>query len=470
MDLEANLLNFLPKLSPPSQPKSGISERSQISHSPLLVVSFRIPPPAGAEAWSNGCEGGVAAMLSSLQGSFRPTWLTIGEVGILLRDESEPEVLSTSRHISASTIMTHYMVSNEVLWPLFHDLSFPFLRDINEFEWSEYLAVNRAMANAIATLRGTNRVLINDYHFVMTPQFLHEDDLRSTIFFFHCSFPSFESISRLPWMQELIRSVSSCGAIGFQTTDDLIRFRHCQSQCNLPESEEDSLFVCPSTIDFSRWEQKVDKLNIQTLRSRMQELLQAEHILLAIDRIDPVKGIDLKLSALELCLRQGYGRTNTALIQIAPPSRDRLALYQGIRQQIERQVDSINTHYEKHVYLIKTLLSQEALEVLYRSCDGLVVTSRREGMNLIAQEFIACRPSEPGALLLSENTGLAYRIPQLGSIDPYDTEKLAFRMCTIGESPTPREDWDLGVDLLRKSSSMVWARKVCGAINRVTGA
>lgn len=464
MDLESILLNFLPKITPTPRPQSDTSTHSQDSNSTLLVVSARIPP-RGPNTWSDGREGGAATMLSSIQDAFRPTWLTVGGAGILLRDESRSEAFSASRRIEPSTIMTHYMVSNEVLWPLFHDLSSPYLRNIGESEWSEYLAVNLAMADAVTTLRRGDRVLLNDYHFVMTPRFLGEDDLRSTVFFFHCSFPSFESISRLPWVRELICSISSCSAIGFQTTSDLIRFRHCQSQCNLPDAEEGSLFVSPSTVDFPLWAQKVYEFNTQTLRSQIQELFHAERVLLAVDRIDPVKGIDLKLKALELSLHQGTRDTDIALIQIATPTRDRLVLYRRTRQQVEDQVTSINAHYENRVCLIKKLLSQEALVALYRSCDGLVVSSRREGMNLVAQEFIACRPSEPGALLLSENTGLAYRVPQLGSIDPYDTESFALRMRTIGESPTPHEDWNLGVELLRKSSPMAWAQKVGGTID-----
>lgn len=465
MSLEADLLSFLPKLKLHSQPRNNTPVYSQRHHSPLLVVSFRIPFHS-ENAWSDAHEGGVAAMLSSLQDAFCPTWLTIGENGILLRDKSESEVVNASHNVSQSTMTAHYKVSNEILWPLFHGLSPPFISSISEGEWFEYLAINCAMADAISSLRKASHVLINDYHFVMTPQFLSKDDLQSTIFFFHCSFPSFESISCFPWIQEIIRSISACGAIGFQTTNDLARFQHCQSQYNLLNSEG-SLFVSPSTVDFPRWEQKVNTLNTQTLRSRIQELFQAEHILLAVDRIDPVKGIDLKLEALELNLQQESRSTDIALIQIAPPSRDRLPLYREIRQRIEHQVAFINARYQNRVCLIETLLSQEALAALYRSCDGLVVSSRREGMNLVAQEFIACRSSEPGALLLSENTGLACRVPQLGSINPYDIESLAFRMRTIGESPIQLNDWDLGVELLRKSSPMEWAQKVGSAINGV---
>ncbi len=464
MDLESTLLDFLPRLMPKPQPQSDAPIHSQGSNSTLLVVSSRIPP-RGPHTWGDGREGGVATMLSSIRDAFRPTWLTTGGAGILLRDESRSEALSASRYIEPSKIITLYMVSNEVLWPLFQDLSPPFLRSIGESEWSGYLAVNCAMADAVAALRRADRVLINDYHFAMTPRFLGEDDQRSTVFFFHCSFPSFESISRLPWVRELIRSISSCAAIGFQTTNDLIRFRHCQSECNLPDAEEGSLFVCPSTVDFPRWAQKADEFNTQALRSRLRELLCAERVLLAVDRIDPVKGIDLKLKALELGLCQEARDTDIVLIQITPPSRDRLALYQRVRQQVEDRVASINARYGNRVCLVKMLLSQEALAALYRSCDGLVVSSRREGMNLVAQEFIACRPSEPSALLLSENTGLACRVPQLGSINPYDTESFAFRMRTIGESPTLQEDWNLGVELLRKSSPMAWAQKVGGAID-----
>jgi trehalose-6-phosphate synthase len=458
---ESTLLRLLGTYSRALRPRDDTPSRPPVSDRPLLVVSYRIPPYEPS-TWGKGLMGGAAAMLSSIHDAFTPKWLTLGRAGIVMRHQLRCESIRARRSITRSAIKTHYMVSNEVLWPLLHDLSF--VRKIDESEWSEYLAVNHAIADTIRTLRRGDRILINDYHFLMTPLFLREDDLRSTVFFFHCAFPSFESIRRLPWARELILSISSCAAIGFQTSDDLSRFRRCQCEYGLPDSRGESLFVCSSTVDFPQWSAEADESNHKNLRGLLRDLFRADRVLLAVDRIDPAKGIDLRLKALELALRQRNGNLDTGLIQVALPSRDQLPMYRRARLGIEAQAGAINTRYHSRVCLVETLLSQGALQALYRSCDGLVVSSRREGMNLVAQEFMACRPSGPGSLLLSENTGLACRIPQLGSINPYDTEGLALRMGMIGEAPISKENWNIGVDLLRTSSAVGWAQKVVGAI------
>jgi trehalose-6-phosphate synthase len=461
MNPESALLNLLDTLSSELEPRDVPSSRSPVSDRPLIVVSYRIPHYE-SKTWGTGHMGGAAAMLSSIHASFDPKWLTLGGVGIMMRHQARCENFRPRHSITRSAIKTHYMISNEVLWPLLHDLSF--VRKISESEWSEYLTVNRAMADAISTLRRGDQILINDYHFLMTPKFLNEDDLRSTVFFFHCAFPSFESLRRLPWASELIHSVSSCAAIGFQTSDDMNRFRHCQSEYGLPDTPGESLFVCSSTVDFPQWSAEADEPIHSSLRVILRNLFRADRVLLAVDRIDPVKGIDLRLKAFELVLSQRNGNSAIGLVQIAPPSRDKLPMYRRTRLEVEAQAEAINARYHSRVCLVETLLSQRALQALYRSCDGLVVSSRREGMNLVAQEFMACRPSGPGSLLLSEYTGLAFRIPQLGSINPYDTEGLAHRMSTVGETPIPEEDWNIGVELLRTSSAVGWAQKVVGAL------
>lgn len=455
MDIEARILALI-RNGAATGLQETIQFRREHAKQPMLIVSSRLPSRTTTRS-DRRFIGGASAMLAAFSEEFDTTWLTIGNDGIYVRRDASSQALSCITRLPENTVASHYAVTNSVLWPIFHELSSEFCGEMTSSHWVDYMEVNRGVATAISQEGIRLHAVINDHPFVMAPSFLSAALRRATVYFLHCCFPSLNSLVRFPWWKDLLRSLSSCAAVGFQTAEDLARFRECL-QASTEVFDSPRLFVSPSTIDFALWVEAV--VNAPGLaRSSLRHLLQVDRVLLSVARIDPAKGIDLTIKALSLCNR----RDPVALLLVTSSSRGTLPMYRQHAADIAAAAHDVNGRYGLRVCVLDTLLTQSELACLYTACDGLVVCSRREGMNLVAQEFMACRPSDPGALILSSGTGLARRFPQLNAINPIDKERVAAEMQTVGERKQPNAAWDLAINMLRHSSPEAWARQVANA-------
>lgn len=330
---------------------------------------------------------------------------------------------------------------NDVLWPLLHyeaqELSF------DREAWRAYETVNELFAEAILEIATPDDVVwIHDYHLFLLPRLLRARAPGLRIgFFLHVPFPSSEIFRQLPVRETVIESLLEANLVGFHDYDYLRHF--CSAAAgllgatsNLVSCRRDGhdhvteLGVFPVSIDTHRF--RSDALASDAVEAHYRKLAEQQHckkLVLGVDRLDYMKGILLKLAAFEHFLEHhAEERERVRLLQIAVPSRTEVAEYVRLRESIERRVSEINGRYGSPnfmpVHYIFSSVPYEELLALYRLADVLLVTSKRDGMNLVAQEYIACQPaSDPGVLVLSEFAGSSSVLSHALRINPWDVEQ-----------------------------------------------
>ena len=335
--------------------------------------------------------------------------------------------------------------SNATLWPLYHDVVAP--PEFHRAWWDSYRRVNRRFADAViehAALDAT--IWVQDYQLQLVPNMLRQSrpDLRIG-FFNHIPFPAPEIFAQLPWRRAIIEGLLGADLIGFQRPSDAANFmrsarrfvgasvKQQQIQVKGPEGEVSHVaraqaFPISIAVDqISELAQRPDI--IERARQIRQDLGNPKTILLGVDRLDYTKGIGHRLKAFEELLKEGRLTVEDAtLIQVASPSRERVQQYWLLREEIEGTVGHINGSYDTiqntavrylhHNYPIEEMVA------LYLAADVMLVTALRDGMNLVAKEYVAARTNDTGALVLSEFTGAADQLKQALLINPHDIDGL----------------------------------------------
>jgi trehalose-6-phosphate synthase len=311
--------------------------------------------------------------------------------------------------------------------------------------------VNRRFAEAAAAEAAEGALVwVHDYQLQLVPAMLREmrPDLRIG-FFNHIPFPGYEIFAQLPWRREIVQGLLGADLLGFQRQQDVTNFlRACRRAADLPTrgatvsargdepvaDERDvrrvRARVFPISIDAAGLEEVARR---EDVRARAKEIRAAlgdpETVLLGVDRLDYTKGILHRLKAYgELVAEGRLGPPSSVLVQVASPSRERVDQYQALREDVEGTVGRINgdhsllghpaVHYLHHSY------PREEMAALYLAADVLLVTSLRDGMNLVAKEYVACRTDESGSLVLSEFTGAADELTAAWTVNPHDIEGL----------------------------------------------
>ena len=325
-------------------------------------------------------------------------------------------------------------VSNDVLWPLFHYES-----HIPQFTWEQwklYEKVNLLFAQKISSIcQKGDLVWIHDFHLFLVPQFLRNLTKNIRIgFFLHIPFPSSELLRQLPAAQQIIEGMLGADLIGFHEYSYLRHFRNTVRailgvDSTLLEMNYDNrdikLSIFPVSIETSHFMNAAKSKRVKQLTSGFQKSTQ--HLLLGVDRLDYTKGIDLKLKAFRLFLKNYKNRMNkkVSLIQIAVPTRRDVPSYIQLKKEIEQLVGEINGKFGEPNYTpiqyLYTSIDFENLLALYRAADVLLVTSKRDGMNLVTLEYIASQNSKnPGVVILSEFAGVASILPHIFMVNPWD--------------------------------------------------
>jgi len=348
--------------------------------------------------------------------------------------------------LSEDEVASYYAgFSNATLWPLYHDV---IARPVFHRQWwRAYQQVNGRFAETVAAhaAKGAT-VWVHDYQLQLVPALLRaaRPDLRIG-FFNHIPFPGFEIFAQLPWRREIVEGLLGADLVGFQRQQDVTNFlRACRRAAgrttrgasvtadNGPEGSRRAVRagVFPISIDFAGL---ADLARSDAVRTRAKEIRVAlrdpETVLLGVDRLDYTKGILHRLKAYdELLAEHRLGPPSTALVQVASPSRERVEQYQVLREEVETTVGRINgehgllghpaVHYLHHSY------PRDEMAALYLASDVMLVTSLRDGMNLVAKEYVACREDESGALVLSEFTGAADELTAAYRVNPHDIDGL----------------------------------------------
>jgi len=413
--------------------------------SPLVVVANRLPvddsvAPDGAFEWRRS-PGGLVSALHPLLRNTPAAW--VGWAGGTGPAPHLPDVDGVRMHTVALTgddLRDHYEgFANATLWPLYHDaVEQP---EYHRRWWEAYQRVNQRFAEAAAEAAEPGAMVwVQDYHLQLVPGLLRElrPDLRIG-FFLHVPFPPPELFMQLPRRTELLRGMLGADLIGFQRAQAAHNFAQLVAKVlGLPATDR-RINVGERVVRVGAFPVSIDTAEMAALAARpevadrarrlRQDLGDPERVVLSVDRMDYTKGIEQRLKAYRELLANGDVKVrDTVLIQVAVPSRDRVAQYQILRDRVEHQVGRINGEFgrvgEPAIHYLSQPFDRAELVALYRTADVMAVTPLRDGMNLVAKEYVAARVDDTGALLLSEFAGAAAELEQAYLVNPHDLDGL----------------------------------------------
>jgi trehalose 6-phosphate synthase len=411
----------------------------------LVVVANRLPvdethTDSGARVWRRSPGGLVSALQPVLRG-YGTTWVGwAGGTGPAPDLPAIDEVQMRAVELSELEFEQYYEgFANSTLWPLYHDaVEQPVY---HRRWWEAYQRVNRRFAQAAAAAAPPGAIVwIQDYHLQLVPALLRE--LRPDIrigFFMHIPFPPPELFKQLPRRAELLRGLLGADLVGFQNAGGMQNFvRLTEKVLGLrvrhQEIEVDGRVVrvgaFPISIDVAEFEQiaMTDEVAERAVQIRA-DLGNPDRIMLGVDRLDYTKGIEHRLKAYRELLADGRVKVpDTVLVQVAVPSRERVEHYKMLRDKVEREVGGMNGVYGRlgvpAVHYLNRSFDQLELAALYRAADVMVVTPLRDGMNLVAKEYVASRVDNGGTLVLSEFAGAASELKQAYLVNPHDLEEM----------------------------------------------
>jgi trehalose 6-phosphate synthase len=371
---------------------------------------------------------------------------------------------------------------NATIWPLYHDAIRPpvFQHDW----WKPYVDVNRRFAQVAARVAAKGQIVwVHDYQLQLVPRILRE--LRPDLqigFFLHIPFPPEELYAWLPWRREVLEGMLGADVVGFQTPADARDFSRAARMFTSAEGTDSILQYknrtvrsesFPISIDFDWFSKRAAlKETSQGAQHLRQQVGASRRILLSADRLDYTKGIDNRLLAFESLLRRKIVSVDDCvLVQIAVPSREAVGEYVEMRKQIEQIVGRINGEFSKPgrvaVYYFRRNVSREELVAFYAAADVMVVTPLRDGMNLVAKEYVATRLDNSGVLVLSEFAGASRELHQALLVNPHDTEGMVRGLDMALHMPRQESRWRMSIlrTVVRRHDVYTWARSFFKAMS-----
>jgi trehalose 6-phosphate synthase/phosphatase len=330
---------------------------------------------------------------------------------------------------------------NGTLWPLFH--YFPSYAIYNERDWETYRRVNEKFCDALTELvQPGDEIWVHDYQLLLLPALLRKRLPNASIgFFLHIPFPSFEVFRQLPtrWRRELLEGVLGADLMGFHTHDYAQHFLHSVFRTLGYEHYLGQINVggvihrvetFPIGIEYDRFSQAASSAEVVETRARMTIGLAERRVIFSVDRLDYSKGILHRLRGFEAFLssRPDYAGKVTFVLLVVP-SREQVALYQRMKQELDELVGQINgrhgtVDWVPIVYQYRSVPFNE-LVALYSLADVALITPLRDGMNLVAKEYVACKPEGNGVLILSDMAGAARELGEALQINPNHTREIA---------------------------------------------
>ena len=415
----------------------------------LLIVSNRLPVSArttDSDVRIVPSEGGLATALRPWHERSDALW--IGWPGEIQAptdarrgfDEGLRERRIVPVHLSGDHVERYYNgFANRILWPVFH-----YLIDrlpIDADGWDAYQEVNEAFAEVVAQeYRPDDTIWVHDYHLMLLPALLRQRLPDARIgFFLHIPFPSSEVFRILPWRREILNGLVGADLVGFHTFAYMRHFLTSLLHVDGIEASIDrvcvdgrevKLGVFPMGVDAAAFAELAADDDVRARAEAIRSAASGRRIVLGIDRLDYTKGIPRRLEAVERLLqREPQLRDEMRYIQVAVPSRDAVDSYQEFRKDVEERVGHVNgacgTLRSLPVHYVHRSVSPQDLVALYCAADVMLVTPLRDGMNLVAKEFIASRVDDDGVLVLSEFAGAAAELNGAMNVNPYDVEGLA---------------------------------------------
>ncbi|WP_167618932.1 bifunctional alpha,alpha-trehalose-phosphate synthase (UDP-forming)/trehalose-phosphatase [Maribellus sediminis] len=417
----------------------------------LIIASNRLPVKIEKnenEMIVTPSAGGLATGLKSYHKGNDSVW--IGWPGIIPESEEEEKTVTTlvKEEQCLPVFLTEELISmyydgfsNATLWPLFH-----YFTEYIEYRrryWEAYLKVNEMFADAIiANAKENDRVWVHDYQLLLVPNILRKKrpDLKIG-FFLHIPFPSYEIIRVLPWREEIIEGLLGADLIGFHTYDYARHFMSSVKRLlgydvdfNQIKLENRQVFidVFPMGIDYKKFEKLATEIQSKSIqeRSRVHQDIDRflmgmpdRQLILSIDRLDYTKGIPERLKAFRHFLKEHPEYIEkVSLIMLTVPSRTDVEQYQNLKNEVDVLVGNINGEFGRLnwapvIYFYRSMPFENLIE-LYSSADVALLTPLRDGMNLVAKEYIASKVKQRGVLVLSEMAGAAKELGEAISVNP----------------------------------------------------
>jgi len=375
--------------------------------------------------------------------------------------------------------------ANQTLWPLFHP--FPSRLVFDPAGWEAYVEANKRFLDAIVSeARPGDLIWVHDYQLMLLPQMIRKALPDARIgFFLHIPFPSSSVFRVLPRREELLQGVLGADFVAFQTHTHLQHFRSSLLRILGLESRMDQLELEGRPVRLEALPIGVaanvftrDLLNHATIRRHLEHLRERfrnQRVLLAVDRLDYTKGIPERLRSFRCLLAANPGfRGRIVLVQIAVPSRERVPSYQQLRREVNELVGSINGEYGTTqwtpVVFMQRSVSRPELAALYSYADIAWVTPLRDGMNLVAKEYVCCQHDGSGALILSEFAGAAAEMGEALLVNPYDEERTAACVAAALRMPINERRRRMRAlhDRVSRNNSAVWADRFIQGLKRAS--
>jgi len=459
----------------------------------FIVVSNRLPVDRvvaddGSDAWAQS-PGGLVTALEPVMRSTEGAWVGwIGQPGEQLEPFTHAGLRIVPVPLSADEVETYYEgFSNDTIWPLYHDVIVP--ATYHRQWWDSYVAVNQRFADAAAAVAAEGAtVWVQDYQLQLVPRMLRlaRPDLAIG-FFNHIPFPAYGLFSQLPWRTQIIEGLLGADVVGFQRVSDAGNFSRAvrrllgyptksphidvPATADLPARRVVTR-AFPISIDVDGFEQLARSPAVQARAEQIREELgNPTTVMLGVDRLDYTKGIGHRLKAFGELLDDGRLRVeDVTLVQVASPSRERVETYKHLRDEIELTVGRINGDYgtigHQAVNYLHHGFPREEMAALYLAADVMLVTALRDGMNLVAKEYVAARHDEDGVLVLSEFAGAADELKSSLRINPHDIDGLKDAIMRAVEMP--REERRKRMRSLRKrvreNDVSDWSRDFLGTL------
>lgn len=468
----------------------------------LIVVSNRLPitidtDPATGDFKFRVSSGGLVSALAGVKNQIPFVWVgwTGTEVASAdqdtLRSRLQDEMNCFPVFLNEQDAHDYYNgFCNDVLWPLFHYVPLPIMSSDGERKfdfkyWSAYSKANHRFAEAVMQVyQPGDLVWVQDYHLMLLPSLLRKR-LRDVMigFFLHTPFPSSEVYRILPVRNKILQGVLAADLIGFHTYDYA---RHFLSVCTRILGLEASpkgvnyknrfshVGIFPIGIDPTAFTTALETQSVRDGIANLSSKFSGKKVLLGVDRLDYIKGIPHKLMAFETLLaRHPEWKGKVVLIQIAVPSRTQVEAYKELITQTNELVGRINGKYSSFEYSPIVFMNQSVgfnhLLALYSIADVAVVTSIRDGMNLVSYEYIMCQRERHGVLVLSEFAGSAQSLSSAIRVNPWNIEELASALheaLSVPDRERELKHWKL-YHFVTKHTAAFWAQSFVTELQQI---
>ncbi|WP_376792470.1 trehalose-6-phosphate synthase [Thermoflexus sp.] len=453
----------------------------------LVLVSNRGPYRLSLTRGGVKAERTVGGLVTSLLPLMEKTggiWIAWGDpAGRYALPVRHPRFELRHLPLTSEEVRLFYLgFSNNALWPLCHY----FLGRVryDRAEWEMYEQVNQRFAQAVLEEAGDeDAIWVHDYHLARVPLFLRRQRPKARIlFFWHIPFPAVDVFRTLPWRRPILEGLLACDLLGFhipeyarnfiETVEELLGAR-ADGETVHYAGRATRVLARPIGIDFAAVDRVARSRRTEQRVQKLRETLGPGALIVGVERLDYTKGIIERLRGVEHLLdHEPEWRGRFSLIQIVTPSRLDVEAYRQKKREIDEIVGRINGRFSDGLwipirYLHRAFPSSE-LVAYYRTADIALVTPLRDGLNLVAKEYVAARIHEDGVLILSEFAGVAYQLPEALITNPYSAEEMAAALKQALQMPKPEQRRRMKAmrDRLRAEDIWWWAAEFLEGFER----